>query len=119
MNFLRRLKAAWLFYKVAPYIEEADAENFWTDDDANTLLRFFSGYTGNKLRMRLNNYANKAACNAVRQQGDYAYNAGIAAGIAMGVGAITSHFPSGTSNSAEIEQTEGATGLDLLANDPV
>lgn len=119
MNFLRRLKAAWLFYKVAPYIEEADAENFWTDEDANSLLHYFSGYSGNKLRIRLNNYANKAACNAVRQQGDYAYNAGIAAGIAMGVGAITSHFPQATANSSESEQTEEETALDALANEAV
>lgn len=112
MKFLRHLRAAWLFYRVAPFIEEADEEGFWTDEDANSLLHYFSGYAGNKLRMRLNNYANKAACNAVRQQGDYAYNAGIAAGIAMGVGAITQHFPQSVSPSTEPESSED--GLDEL-----
>lgn len=117
MNFLRRLKAAWFFLKFAPYIEEADSGEFWTEDDANALSKFFDSYTGRKLKIRLTNYVTQAACNAVRQKGDYAHSAGIAAGIALGVGAIEEHFTSGATNSTNPEQNEAETALDALANE--
>lgn len=114
---IRRLKAAWFYLKFAPYIEAADEADFWDEGNAIELARFFSTWTGKKLKMRLTNYVTKAACNAVRQTGDYAHNAGIAAGIAMGVGAIEQHFPLQQSVSADHEQDEAETALDALANE--
>jgi hypothetical protein len=114
---LRRLKAAWFYLKFAPYIETADAEEFWTEEDANNLARFFSGYTGKKLKIRLTNYVTKAATEAVQKQGDYAHNSGVAFGISLGVNAISEHFPLQQGVSAEPEQDEAMTALDALANE--
>lgn len=117
IRFLRRLKAAWLYARVAPYIEAADAEEFWTDNDATNLSRFFDSHSGRKLKLRLSNFTIKAACDAVNRGGDYARNTGIAAGVGIGIGAIEEHFTSGVTNNAESELPEELTALDVLAQE--
>lgn len=92
-SFFRHLKAAWLFGKHFPYIEEADAADYWSDGDAEWLAGIFKSSPGRKLQSRLNNMAVKAAVIAVKQTKDHAYQSGVAAGIHMGIAAIAAHFP--------------------------
>lgn len=102
-NFIRHIKAAWLFGRLFPYIEEADAPDFWTQADCVALQIFLQSFTGTKLRHRLTNYAVKAACNAVKNPVNSQYNNGVAAGIPMALAAIDAHLPT----QIETEQTEG------------
>lgn len=92
-NFIQRLKAAWAYGKHVPYIEEADEADYWTDADAEWLAGVFKTGPGKKLQARLNNMSVKAAVVAVRQTKDHVYQSGVAAGIHMGMSAISAHFP--------------------------
>jgi uncharacterized protein YqjF (DUF2071 family) len=95
-NLIRQFRAAWLFARYAPYIEEADAEDYWQPSDEQALAGFFSTYTGKKLQTRLNNFATKSAVSAVKQVKDHTYHSGWAAGTHAGIAAIYSHFPQAT-----------------------
>lgn len=112
-NLLRHLRAAFLYARFFPYIEEADGESFWTPADEQALANFFNSYTGNKLKARLTNYAIKVACAAVKHPGSSPYENGVAAGVPMTIAAIESHFPqaqpTGEEQMAE-EQIEALTG---------
>lgn len=113
LNFLRHLRAAWLYARYFPYIEEADGESFWTPADEQALANFFNSYTGNKLKARLTNFAIKKACAAVQHPGSSPYENGVAAGIPMTISAIESHFPQAQPTDGEQtteEQIEALTG---------
>jgi hypothetical protein len=111
-RFLRYLKAAWLYSQFVPYVEAADAEGFWTADDARKLYQFFQSQTGQKLSHRLRNYAIQAASSAVRNPTNSSYHNGVAAGIPMLIVAIENHFIGGEPD-AENEQAD-TTAFDTL-----
>jgi hypothetical protein len=110
-RFLRYLKAAWLYSQFVPYIEEADEEGFWTNDDAKKLSQFLQSQTGQKLSHRLRNYAIQAASSAVRNPTNSAYHNGVAAGIPMLIVAIENHF---IGADVENEQAESESILSTL-----
>lgn len=86
----RRLKAAWLFSREFPYVQDAD--NDWSDQDSINTRQFFASGTGLKLSMRLRNYAVRSAMQAVQKpHGEHAN--GVAAGIAMTSAMIDAHMP--------------------------
>ncbi len=98
-GFLRRLKAAWDYGKFFPYIPEADEA--WSDEDASACRAFFtSTVSGQRLSMRLRNTVIRASMQAVQRQ-DGQHAAGIAAGMAMTVATIESHFPQGETQEEE------------------
>ena len=78
-EFLRRLKAAWIFTRYFPFVEIPD--NYWTREDALSFSHFMVSDTGVKLRhmwrMSVHNSAQKAVC----ERTDSAYVCGIAFGI--------------------------------------
>lgn len=113
-QFLRHLKAAWLYSRYFPYIEGADEEGFWTPADETSLASFLRSHTGSKLRHRLSNYYIQMAQSAVMNPDTPAYKMGVAAGIHMTISAIESHFPGGIPTDAESEQLEGQAALDRL-----
>lgn len=115
-RFLQRLKAAWLYSQHFPYIEEAEADDFWDEGDALRLAQFFRSQTGVKLTHRLRNYAIKSAVSAVKNPTNSNYNNGVAAGIPMLITAIESHFPAGVPTDTESERDEAEAGLDAFAN---
>ena len=112
-RFIQYLKAAWLYSQFFPYVEKADEEGFWTDDDAKNTLQFFQSHSGRKLGHRLRNYAIQSALSAVKNPTNSKYNNGVAAGIPMTIVAIENHFPGGVPTDAESEQSE-VGGLDQL-----
>ena len=114
MRFLARLRAAWLYTKYSPYIEEADAEDFWTPADARWLSTMFGSYSGQKLKLRLRNYAISSAMNAVRDQSNTVYASGVAAGIAMGINAIDTHLSHEAADSLTTETSSEDAALDGL-----
>lgn len=81
-RFLLRLSAAWRRLQTEQYSDKAELPDFWTPEDARSLASFFNGHTGNKLKIRLNNYAMKTAVWATEQKNDQAHSCGIAVGIA-------------------------------------
>lgn len=117
IRFLRHLKAAWLYNRYFPYIEEADEDDFWTPADETTLANFFRSHTGAKLKHRLTNYYIQMAQNAVTNPSTPAYRMGMAAGVHMTITAIENHFPGGVPTDTESEQLEGQAALDALEHE--
>ncbi len=107
-KLLRYLRAAWLYSQHFPYVEDAEAEGYWNEEDASNLARFFHSHTGKKLSSRLYNYAIKSALSAVKNPGNSQYNNGVAAGIPMLIVAIESHFPA----EPETDEEERLTALE-------
>lgn len=114
-RFIRYLRAAWLYSQHFPYVEEADADGFWTDSDSLALHHFLESQTGQKFGHILRNYAINKACEAVRNPTNSPYNNGVAAGIPMLITAIEnlSAIPTDTeseqSETSVLDQLETAT----------
>lgn len=105
-DFWRHLKAAWLFGRSFPYIEQADAEESWTDKDASALFSFFETNSGKKLKLRLNNYCINKAREVVNQPNGHKYQIGVAAGLGMMTAALYSHAPEPQPEEQEETETE-------------
>ena len=73
---IRRLKAAWLFARYAPWVDAPD----WETKDAHALAAFIHSETGQKFAARLRNSVLAAQANAVERRGDRDFEAGIAVG---------------------------------------
>jgi hypothetical protein len=112
-RFLRYLKAAWLYSRFFPYIEEAEEPGFWDKGDALKLHQFIESHTGRKFGHMLRNYAIKAACAAVKNPTNSPYNNGVAAGIPMLITAIE-NLSAGVPTDTESESNEAEAGLDRL-----
>lgn len=95
MNLLQRIRAAFLFSRFFPYVEDAE----WDQADADALSHFLNSHAGKRLRIKLRNYATEAAMDAARK-GDR-YHSGTAAGIAMMNAAIDAHLPFETKSETE------------------
>ena len=89
--FFRHLRAAWLFLRFMPYVEAADHEDYWTEDDASSLTKFFQSSTGQKLQTRLRNYMTRSAVNATQDPGNPVYYCGWSRGVAATLATIDSH----------------------------
>lgn len=74
-NLILHLKAAWLFYRIDPYINVSD----WTSDDATMLSRFLTTGTGVKWKRFHSNRVNRSQINATLKPST-AFDAGYAAG---------------------------------------
>jgi hypothetical protein len=115
-TFLLRLAAAWRFLRTQPFFPEADLPDFWTPEDARSLASFFNGYTGNKLKIRLNNYAMKTAVWATEQKSNQAHSCGIAVGIADVLSTLDAYAtisPVGAKSDESEEQRAQTTLADL------
>lgn len=112
-SFLLRLKAAWKFLRTQPYFPEAEAEDFWTPEDARSLASFFNGYTGNKLKIRLNNHALKTAQWATEQRQSLEHSCGVAVGIANVLSVLDSYqtISQAAAHSGDNEEAKAQTAL--------
>jgi hypothetical protein len=84
IQFLRRLRCAWLFLRKYPVVVLPD--NYWTDADAKAWSNFLGGDTGMKLRHIRWNRVYESQQRAIMDRKDSAY----AAGMAFGILAMTS-----------------------------
>lgn len=75
--FLRRLKAAWSFWKSEPYLSLPD--NFWTRGDAERLSIFLLSETGSRLGKLLSNRISQSAVQATLKSST-SYDSGYAGG---------------------------------------
>lgn len=91
---IRRLKAAFLYARFAPYV----AEPQWVHGDAKELQKFMQSETGQKLAAYLRNYVLRSQANAVISQSNRDYECGLSAGCGITVARLDSlanpeHFP--------------------------
>lgn len=89
-------------------MDASDQENFWTPDDARSLLSFLNSYTGKKLKIRLTNFTTKMAIAAVQNPNCSPYMNGQASGVAACVAAIEAHTPQ------QREENESSETLDAM-----
>ena len=87
-NLLRRLKAAWHFWKYFPSTQLPN--NFWTDFDARALSTFLTSDAGIKLRRILLEKVTLSAQRAIMEQRNSKYMAGVAWGIRSAVAELDS-----------------------------
>jgi hypothetical protein len=104
-DFWQHLKAAWNYGRQFPYVEAADAEDYWTVDDARAMASFFNSPAGQKLRTRLMNWSLRMALAAVRNKDSSPYMNGQASGVDATIAAIDAHLPIQLAEQDE-EQTE-------------
>lgn len=89
MNFIRRLRIAWIFSRNFPYTE-LDAD-YWLMEDAKTLSNFLTSSTGTKLRFILRNKVSDSANRAVIDTSQRSQHlCGFAAGVRSTVAEIDS-----------------------------
>jgi hypothetical protein len=119
MNFIERFKLAWTLAGIEHrYVRQADDD--WTDTDARALLSFFSSESGQKLKLRLENYVFQSAIAATAKEFNLAYHCGKARGITEAVRHIDQHTlisqaPAQRSINEEGEQKAAPPFLDELA----
>lgn len=68
MNFFRRLKAAWMFLSIDPFVDLP--KDFWTIGDAQILVSKMSDESGLKLGRILANRVARAQMNATLKASD-------------------------------------------------
>ena len=102
-NFLRHLRAAWLYGRTFSYVEEADEASYWTHEDAQALESFFQSRAGRKLKIRLMNYVIKMALVSIRNPAATPYQNGQASGVSATIAAIEAHMPLVQPEQAEEE----------------
>lgn len=78
-NFLRRLKAAWLFAQVHPHVPELP-KDLWLEDDAKALSKFLTSRTGKKWRLFMLKHVQSAAFRAIIERNYASYECGYASG---------------------------------------
>ena len=78
-NFLRRVKAAWLFSRIFPHVNEFRAD-FWEEIDAKELSKFLTSRTGRKWRLYMLKHIQNAAFRATLERNYAAYECGLATG---------------------------------------
>lgn len=111
-RFLAILRAARLYARYFPYIEEAEDGEYWNEDDARALNYFFRSVAGRKLQNRLRNYAIQSAMASVMQSNQFQRD--VAAGIQMTIAAIENHLPGGVPTDADTELEERQAALEQL-----
>jgi hypothetical protein len=77
-NFVRRVRAAWFFFRHFPSTQLPD--NYWTNTDARALSNFLTSDTGIKLRHGWIEKVNTTAQRAIMEQSKPAYMCGVAWG---------------------------------------
>jgi len=78
-EFLRRLKAAWIFSRYFPYVDIPD--DYWTREDAMAFSNFMVNDTGVKLRHMWRMAVHNSAQKAISERKDSSYVCGVAFGI--------------------------------------
>jgi|SRR5215831_4929561 len=78
-NFVRRLKAAWFFWRHFP--PSAVPSDYWTNENARALSVFLTSDTGIKLRHMWVEKVHMSAQRAIMDQAHPQYHAGVAWGI--------------------------------------
>ena len=76
-EFILRLRAAWLFSKVHPYVEKPPQ---WTDRDGKNLSNFLTSYTGRKWSLWMWHTIQSAALRATYERVHATYECGYASG---------------------------------------
>lgn len=100
MNFLRRLRAAWLFSQYNSYREPQPP---WSPEDADTWKAFRQTPTGRKLGMVLNNMVWHKAIFASNPGQDMIFQAGAAFGTRATIADIQSLMSADNFRSAEAQ----------------
>lgn len=103
-TFLRRLKAAWLFYRIDPYI--ALPADYWLRNDSEVLSHFLTGETGRKLARILSNRVSQAQLHATLKTST-PYDAGYAGGC-RGTTAFIDSLLTISPPSSELTDTEAS-----------
>jgi len=107
-NFVRRIKAAWFFWRHFPPTEIPS--NYWTNENARALSNFLVSDTGIKLRHQWMEKVHMSAQRAIMDQTHPQYHAGVAWGIRGMVAFVDSLLelsPSPSASELQPEQIEG------------
>jgi len=78
-NFIRRLKAAWFFWRHFP--PTSVPNDYWTNENARALSVFLTSDAGIKLRHLWIEKVHMSAQRAIMEQAHPQYHAGVAWGI--------------------------------------
>ncbi len=110
MNWFRRLKAAWLFTRIEPYLPQYK----WAQGDSEALSIFMTSETGKKLRRMLSNRVIQTATQATLKTSDK-YESGYAGGCRGTAAFIDSHLTISPWDGAspETEDVENQDALEL------
>jgi len=103
-NFVRRLRAAWFFWRHFPPSEIPFG--YWTDENARALSNFLVSDTGIKLRHQWVEKVHMSAQRAIMEQAHSEYMAGVAWGIRGMVAFVDSLLELSPSPSASETPTE-------------
>jgi hypothetical protein len=96
-NFIRRLRAAWLFCRFFPSTDLP--ANFWKDEDARALSNFLTSDAGIKMRRIWLEKVNSSAMRAIMEQNKSQYMSGVAWGIRAMVAEVDAHLQISPSSS--------------------
>jgi hypothetical protein len=89
-NWIRRLKAAWHFWKYFPPTQLPGS--YWTNEDARALSNFLVSGTGTKLRHIWSEKVTMSAQRAIMEQSHPEYMSGMAWGIRAMVVEVDEHL---------------------------
>ncbi len=111
-SLILRIRAAFLFAKVHPYIDHAPD---WTNDDAKALSRFFSTPTGARYRRTMFHHVQACSFRATLERNHAQYECGYASG-ARGLAAVSDSLL--VLRSDDAGETTDEKERDLLAITP-